>query len=348
MYKKKFLLILFVVFLGLNACNICIAAGTAENDNVELPNVFVYENNITRTNANGGLLFLFSSAVLEESHVGYILSFFSNIQVGGEFKGDIYSFFSDIKVDMKSSFDGIINSISSNVFIAKDLIGRNIYVKGISIFDLFLKTAQTDDYIVYSNEIPYIVLQALVAIFNVCACGILFFIKKSFMEQGSVLLKEEPLEVIRNGIITYFILIGCMILLALTVFLIPLILLVFLITICMVLVGEAALSIYVGYIITDSVRPGGSFGFGGESLYARMRISSFVCMMIGVICIEAIKIVPVIGFSVSFLFLPLITLGMLITAVANGFLKKVFYETPYYDNNKNNFDIKEIRDIILK
>jgi hypothetical protein len=331
------------IALCLQTYIVCAAAGAAHN--IDFPNVFVYDKNVTKAKENGGLLFLFSNATLGAQYDGFIVSFFSRIDVTGNYRGDIYAFFSDITVENSAAFDGTAHMLSSDVSIAREQ-AVDIGVRGIGFFDLFMRKQQTERFIVLSNTLPLIAFQVILGVFNVFVCAVFFFIKKSFMHQASVLLKEEPLEVIRTGIAVYFVIIGFILIFALTVFLIPLILIGFLAALVIVLVGETALSLYIGYLITDTLTFGKT---RRSSVYAAFHPSSFLLMVIGVTGIEVLKLIPLIGLAVRYLFLPLITIGMVAAAFTNGFLRKRYSETPYlYDNYKKDFDIQAIRDIIIK
>lgn len=348
MLKKKLILILFSLFLSFGPLSLCFAAGTSENTIKPWPQMFVYENDVFKADMVGGFLFLLTKSKIEGNSSGYIISFFSEIEINGDYHGDVYSFFSQIKINPKANLSGKISLLSSNAIVSNEYKNTQTIIKGMSIFDLFMKSRPVQNYISYSNVIPLFVFKIIAASLNIFSCIVLYFIKKSFMEQQSILLEKELNEVIKNGAAAFFILIVFTILFSLTVLLMPLALLFAFSSIIISLIGEVGLAIFIGSLISIICAMTMDKNEISKYIYSISKGNSFACMILGVIIIEAIKMIPYVGAVFRVVVLPLIAEGMVVTAIINGFYKKVFYQTPYLDNNvKKRITMDEKRNIIL-
>ena len=347
--KKPVFIILFILLmtLGLGRPVSVLYAADEERDHDELPSVFVYESHISQTDTTGGLLFFISTGKLSNRHNGYIISFFSTIEVQGNFTGDIYAFFSDVRINSQVEYQGAVNIVSSGLIVEKGPGTGQIDIRGMGIFDWFSKSADTDAYWIYSNTVPWVVFQILLAIISVIIAMLLFLMKKSFMFQGSILLEKEPVHVIRNGIVVYSILIGFIILFALSVILIPLSLVLLMLIGFLIILGEVSLSLFLGYVLTYSLSRPEPEDREGKAMVK--GFPPFVYLLIGVCIIETVKIIPVIGWVMGYVLLPVVTIGLGATAILNGFVFKVFYDVPYAnDPLQKVFQKDKIRDMILR
>jgi len=154
------------------------------------------------------------------------------------------------------------------------------------------------------------------------------------MEQAAVLLFEEPMTVVRNGLTVFFFLIALMLIFGLTVFLLPVSLGIFILLQVVIWLGEVAIAIAAGYLLATRL----------------LKRSFHTGYMVGaLVCIGLIKCIPYVSLPLTFIFMPLLSLGLVTTAIINGWVKRRYYETPFSDiRNKKRFDFSAIRGMILK
>jgi hypothetical protein len=178
---------------------------------------------------------------------------------------------------------------------------------------------------------PYII-RAGIAVVNILVCLGVYAAFGGFTEQGAVLLSAEPGSVIRNGVIAYFVGVALVLMLSLTIVLLPIAAIFVLAGIAMLVIGQASFSMLIGLVV------GRRMG---------KRLSPLVCLIVGLGGLQIIINIPYIGLAAFYLFLPILSLGLTLTAVINGAVKKRFYYAPFKKvDRKRDFDRAAMREII--
>jgi len=266
----------------------------------------------TEPNDAGTLFLLFTEADITEGYTGDIIVLFGTVRLAG-------------------SIDGTVYTVSSTVTWPES---DDIHVEPLlSLLSFLGKTDNEDGTLAYSDVIPNYVLRLFWIVAETLICMMLYPVKPGFMEQNGVLLFEEPMIVLRNGLIAYFFLLALMVIFALSVVLLPAAVAIFLVMQAAMWLGEVSLSITAGWLLASLLlkRPYNN-GFMIFSLFA----------------IGLIKCIPVVSFPFTFFFLPILSLGLVTTGFINGWVHKKYYITPFHDTSgKKAIDISRIRGIIM-
>lgn len=250
-------------------------------------------------------IFLFSTVLINRSHTAEIWLIFSKATIASGSDCRIHSLFSDITLEGSSNahFSSISSTINSAVPISVN-----------AIFPMFSRTQTLGQAFTYSDKIPLFMIQFLISIFQILVVITIYLLKKSFIEQGSVLLIYEPLSVVKNGLKGYSVLLLLIIIFSIALVTIPVALLLLVLTYVVTLIGEAQFAVLLGHTIYEKL---------GK------RADSFLCLFTGILVIESLKLLPYTGWLVSMIFLPIATVGCALTAFINGFYRKKFYELPF-------------------
>ncbi|MDR1560169.1 MAG: hypothetical protein LBS84_10830, partial [Clostridiales bacterium] len=147
---------------------------------------------------------------------------------------------------------------------------------------------------------------------------------------GFVLYK--PLELIGNGLIGYCAFMALILVFIVSIFGIPLAFALLALMWLITLLGETALALAAGFLLSDS---------------AGQRSTTFTYMSAGALLIELLRCLPVLGYAVGMLLMPVICIGVIITFVYEGYLKKNYWELPFWAGDTAP-KRAELREIILK
>jgi len=260
----------------------------------------------------GDFLLVLSDAQIGENHTGDIYVLFGNVTLAGRLDGTVYTFSSTVAYT------------DTNTPEIKPLIGLLAFAG---------RSHNEDGMTSYTDVIPNQILLLFWIVAETLICMMLYPLKPGFMEQGAVLLFEEPITVLRNGLTAYFFFIALMVIFWLTVFLLPLSVGFLAIMQGMIWVGEVSLSITAGWLLATR-------------LLKRDYGTGF--MVGGLIVIGLIKCIPVISLPFTYLFMPIISLGLVSTGFINGWITRKYYETPFHEQRgKKVFDISAIRGMIM-
>jgi len=186
-------------------------------------------------------------------------------------------------------------------------------------------------FIIY-YDIPVWITTAAAALFRIAFCLAALRLKTEAIKQGGGYILYKPLKVIGNGLLSY-----CMFMALLLVFInsilgIPLAFAVLAIMWLMTLLGETALALAGGYLLLDSV---------GK------RSNIFTYLTAGALLIEFLRCLPILGYAVGMFLMPVICMGIAVTLVYEGFLKKNYWELRFWSGNLPD-KRKPLREIILK
>ena len=181
-------------------------------------------------------------------------------------------------------------------------------------------------------NIPGWITTAAGTLFRISACLLVLKIKPEAVKQGGGFVLTSPLEIIGNGLLGYCTLMVLVLVFILSVLGIPLAFAFLAIIWLLTLLGESALALAGGYLLLDS------FGF---------KASVFTYMIVGILSIELLGYLPILGHAVRMFLLPVICMGVIITLVYEGYLKKNYLELPFWADRLCESH-EGLRDIIMK
>lgn len=319
--KKGILLLLLALIL------ISTPVEGAETSDSSLPKVYVLENYQSPGATEGGLLFLFSQAVVDEPHDGNIYVVGGNIELQADVSGTVFLIGATCTMKSGKPSGGII-TLSSTVEKNTDLGDINIHDYGLGFF----QQEQIGDYNVYDYTIPWYFIYAALSFFEISVFYIFYALKRGFIEQGAILPLKSPLTVISGGVIIYFLIFILLLLFVMSIYMIPVALLAALAAYCLILIGQASLSISIGYALLHR--------------FIKQYSSSY--LILGALIIELLKLVPFVGAVLVILVLPALSFGTAALAIYNGFVRKRFYAVPFQSEpEQKRLDNSAARGIIL-
>jgi hypothetical protein len=200
------------------------------------------------------------------------------------------------------------------------------------MIDLTIWVLQEAGVVFMADFPPYLIRLCLVFI-NVLLCMGVYAVFRAFVSQGSVLLGAEPGSVIRNGILLYFAVVLLFVILSLTIVLLPVALLILLIGMILAIIGQTSLAMLVGIA-------------AGRKL--KKKLAPVMCLLSGLIILNVSISIPYIGLVISYIFIPMLSVGLTVTAAINGLIKKKFYYAPFKKDEKaKNPNNDAIRNIIM-
>jgi hypothetical protein len=267
---------------------------------------------------------------------GSVIAFFSDIEVEGS--GDVYAFFSDITL----LGDAEVHPLSSRILY---LPGTETVIKPIfgSFFgNLFSAEgkqssdgSEKGEFLFYSNRLPAYIQRVVFIAAGALLCLGALIAARGFVYQGGVILTAEPAKVIRNGIIGYIMGLALMIIMALTVILLPFVLLFGLLMSVMIILGQASLALLIGLVASRRL---------GK------RFSALACFAVGILALGVLTGLPVLEIAAGYVFVPLLCMGITITSITDGVMRRRFYYAPFKSRReaagRPQFN-KKAQDIIL-
>lgn len=326
--KKELILILFVLFFSVRAVYGS-NTGSIHINKVNFGDKFVFSKSTL-----GSSFFLMSKLSLNSSHKGNIILFKSAATINGRIEGNIYSFFSDVSVSEDAEISGEIYTLSSIVTVTDN---KNIKTKPFILFEglFFEKIAKDEGLVIYKDQLPVVVIFIIIGVFRECICLIILGLKKGFFHQGSMVILYDPVDTLRFGLISYFALTGIILIFLLSIVGFAISIIVCLLGFILILFGQASLNMTLGDFITNQLN---------------IRAKDYQNALIGGLIIEIISFLPLIGIMFSYIFMPILCLGILSTNIINGLIRKRYYETPYDFDLSGNDKIshEELKNIILK
>ena len=270
----------------------------------------------------GGPFFLYDSASLD-SHRGTVWVLWGTLDIHGTLEGDVYSLFSQVRVEGRVT--GRVLSLSSQVTGEADaapLFPALAYVPGLvrggSGF--------------YDDRIPAAVWAAMAALGKLLLLTAIYPVRPGFYGQCAAVLARRPVALLRNGLAVYGLGILTAVLFALT----PL---------GAFFSAEVALVMLIGSLLGE-IGLALALGHGLDRLFRR-KSSPYANLWIGVIILEALKQLPLVGIWLRAAAAPVACLGLLATALWEGYARRRFYPTPYDGAREAAFDRERLRRKIL-
>ena len=186
-------------------------------------------------------------------------------------------------------------------------------------------------FIFYYN-IPGWITTAAAALFRISVCLLTLRLRSETVKQGGGFILYKPLKVIGNGLLSYCLFMALILVFTNSILGIPLAIAILIIMWLMTLLGETALALAGGYLMLDS---------------AGIQSNNFTYLAAGTLLIEFLRCAPILGYAVGMFLLPVICMGMISTLVYDGYLKKNYWELPFWGDD---FALKRVslREIILK
>jgi len=186
-------------------------------------------------------------------------------------------------------------------------------------------------FIFYYN-IPGWITTAATVFLRIAVCLTVLRFKPGVAKQGGGYILYKPLKVIGNGLIGYCAFTVLIVLFINSILGVPLALTILSIMWLITLLGETSLALAGGYLLLDSL--------GRKS-------NNFTYLAAGALLIEFLRCLPILGYAVGVFFLPVICMGMIITLVYEGYLKKNYWELPFWGDDFS-AGRETLRQIILK
>ncbi|GHV43527.1 hypothetical protein FACS189490_13670 [Clostridia bacterium] len=193
--------------------------------------------------------------------------------------------------------------------------------------DLFAKSGDG----VYSDKVPNWFFYSLWSVVECFLCFFFYEAKKSFFDQGGVILTNEPLRAIQFGLSAYIPIAVAILLFALSVSLIPAAALLLIVLYVFVLLGQTSFAITIGNSVCKPLNK---------------NMPTEVYLLIGLVLLKAGGLIPYANTAVLGLFVPVLCLGVFFATLTNWSIRKLFYAVPYYETKTPSFDRKNIRNII--
>jgi len=186
-------------------------------------------------------------------------------------------------------------------------------------------------FIFYYN-IPVWITTAATALFRIAVCFLMLKLRSETVRQGGGFILYKPLKVIGNGLAGYCAFMVLVLVFINTVLGIPLAFAFLAIMWLMTLLGETSLALAGGYMLLDSIN---------------RKSNVFTYLAAGTLLIEFLRCLPILGYAVGMFLLPVICIGMIITLIYEGYLKKNYFELPFWRDCLT-AKREALRDIILK
>ena len=186
--------------------------------------------------------------------------------------------------------------------------------------------------LIFYFHIPGWITTAATALLRTAACLLVLKLKPEIVKQGGGFVLFKPLELIGNGLLIYCAFTALILVFIVSIFGIPFAFAFLAIMSLMTLLGETSLALAIGYLLLDSIS---------------RKSNNFTYMSAGVLLIELLRCLPIMGYAVGMFLMPVICMGVIITLVYEGYLKKNYLELPFWAED---FTEKQanLREIILK
>ena len=186
--------------------------------------------------------------------------------------------------------------------------------------------------LLFYNSIPGWITTAAAALFRIAVCMLALKLKSETIKQGGGYLLYSPLELIGNGLLGYCALTTLILVFIVSIIGIPIAFAFLSIIWLMTLLGETALALAGGYLLLESIK---------------RKSNTLTYMSAGVLLIEFIRCLPILGYAASMFLMPVICIGVIITLVYEGYLKKNYLELPFWADGTV-CSQADLREIILK
>ena len=181
-------------------------------------------------------------------------------------------------------------------------------------------------------NIPSWITTAASALFRIAFCFLALKLRSETVKQGGGFILYKPLRVIGNGLMGYCAFTALILVFINAVLGVPLALAILAIMWITTLFGETALALGSGYLLLDSFHK---------------KSNVFTYLAAGALLIEFLRCLPILGYAVGVFLLPVICVGMIITLIHEGYLKKNYWDLPFWgDDSPDRRD--SLREIILK
>jgi hypothetical protein len=180
--------------------------------------------------------------------------------------------------------------------------------------------------------LPKWLTTAAAVLFRIGVGCLAFLFKPGAVKQGGGYVMVKPMLTIGNGVAGYCVIMALVLLFTMSVsgvlLSFALLALLWLITI----LGEASLGLLAGYMLFDSFH---------------VKSSNLSYMCVGMLGVEILRCLPILGYAVGMFLLPVISVGICFTLIYEGYLRKNFLHLPFW-NEPAAERRASTRDIIMK
>ncbi|MDR2899257.1 MAG: hypothetical protein LBU94_02985 [Clostridiales bacterium] len=291
---------------------LCLPVFAGELNNADITDVIISQEWENMEETSGRAFFLFSDCAFLNPHDGSVILFNSNARISGNISGNVYSFFSEVDFGESASVGGRIYTMSSligNITRLRDKIAPLLFIESI-----LYSTEYRSFRLVYDGRFPTFVIILVLCLLRQVICAVIYGFKPGFFQQSSVLLAEDPPEIIQFGLITYFLALATALMFLFSVVGAVISLFIVMILAVMVLTGLTGFEIALGSLLSAALG---------------RKENPYVCLICGGIIVELLTFIPVFGVTANVIFLPILCLGVLWGGFVNGFFRRKFYPTPF-------------------
>jgi len=245
---------------------------------------------------------------------GRYVAAFSDITVPGDNEADVVLLFSRLAV--KNGPAGFkVYGFSSEICAPPEYI-ETIEYHPLLWTAVFETSGASGDYAYRGHIVPGFVLKLGLALLRASCALLLFATRRAFFEQGFCAVMREAPAVVKAGLTFYFFCAALAVIFMLSVFLLPVSLLILLITAAVSVAGETSAAQYIGFLAA------GTFDL-------EFADPSFGCLIAGLVVVETACLIPYAGEIIVFFVMPVIASGAVYVSLLNATVHKKFYYLPF-------------------
>ena len=264
---------------------------------------------------NGNTFFLLTDAELsgDDSNILCVKSSVS----AENMRGDAYIILSDLELD--GGFDGRIYSLFSRITVHSLDQAEPDFVRGFFGLPALGRWSRGDGQWVFNGVPPGWVLALNARVLRIAFILGAAALRRSFFAQGAGFVHRRTLRTARNGLLFFFGACAVIAVFMLSAVGVPLALLAFCALAGVTLAGEASLGLAVCNVLLAEILPENP-----DKRRARNASKVYAKITVGVIIIELSRLIPYFVNFADWFLLPVLCSGAVITALYEGFVKKVF------------------------
>lgn len=178
------------------------------------------------------------------------------------------------------------------------------------------------------DNVSSTVLKIIFTLFGYLFSFLSLYIYKGFFEQAERCIHREKGNIVKAGILCYGIFTLVIIIFVFSIIGYGISAFFLFLLILIVMVGKISVGMYLGNKMIN-------------------KDNIFINMFFGMIIIDILKFIPYAGIIIDNVFVPMLSLGVIVQNIYNMFVLKIYYEESISVNEKNMFNKGEIYDIII-
>lgn len=184
---------------------------------------------------------------------------------------------------------------------------------------------------VFSMVLFVLVKSLLEFIFGITTVSVF----KNFIVQGAMVLSIQTSKVLLTGVIAYIIIVTIAVLFFASFVGFPIGAMLLLVGYIMVIAGKAALQVRIGHFL---------------EILLKRTWHIYLDYLVGMLLLEIVIIIPFIGSIMSYVVIPIISIGIFLIAVVNKLIYKIYYPVDFNQmlTHKNFLYQQDIRKIVMQ